>query len=77
MNHGASVDGNSRGVYMSQTSQSTYHEPCGCGRLLGLYIDSRPVQKSFHGDERGDIIGDNGSGGFRSQETIQSFFINY
>ena len=44
--------------------------------MLCLSIVSLPVHKSVHGDEIGDSSGDDGRGGFRSQDTSHSSFCN-
>ena len=44
--------------------------------MFCLSIVSLPVHKSVHGDEIGDSSGDDGRGGFRSQENSHSSFCN-
>ena len=62
---------------MYQTSHYPYHKPCGRGKFLGLFVDSRPVQKIVRGDERGGCTGYYGRGGLSSQDTSHYCFHNH
>ena len=61
---------------MSQTTQSSSHNPGYQGRLLCLSVSYCRVKKCFRSDEICDIIGDDGRHGFWSQETIHPYFHN-
>ena len=55
-NHGARSHVYGRGGYRSHTSQSSDHNPGGCGILLVISFYSRHVKKNAHGDERGGYM---------------------
>ena len=69
-------DGDWRGGYRSHTSHYFSHNPDDHGRLLHLSVASCCVHESIHENERGDISGDDGICGFRSQDSSHSSFQN-
>ena len=83
----AGFDVDRRVVNRSQTSHYSSHNPGGHGIFSGLSFSYLPVDKKFHGDnivgysgngnERGDISGEYGRRGFRSQEISHSSFHNH
>ena len=75
-NHGSRVDVYGRGGYRSHTSHSSYHKPGDFVKLLCLSVASFHVHKTVHGDEIGDISGDDGRREFISRDTIHYYFHN-
>ena len=70
------VDYDGRDLDRYNTSHSHSNNSGGSGISLCLSIASRPVHKIFHGGKIGDSSGDDGRGGFRSQETSHYSFHN-
>ena len=58
------------------TSHYLFHNTYGHGRFLCHSVASCTVDKSVYGDKRGDINDNYVRRGFRSQDTIHSYFLN-